>query len=58
MLGVPRKDFESYYGDITLAETIVSEHTNRWETNLPVYLCRNAKGTIQEIWKDIEPRGF
>lgn len=55
---MPRERLEPFYGQITLAETVVSTHANSWETNLPIFVCRDPKMTLQEAWKTIDPAGF
>jgi hypothetical protein len=53
-----RPEHLNQYAETTTAATIHSEHAMRYETNIPVRLCRKPAETIQEIWKTIERRGF
>lgn len=52
--GVSRKGLESKYGDVTQAATIVHEFARPNESDLPVYLCRQPKNTLQEIWPNVK----
>ena len=56
-VGLSRENV-ALYSDVTLAATVVSDHTVPGETNQPVLLCRKPAKTIQDVWKTIKRSGF
>jgi len=49
-VGMPLEDLSVIFGEIDLAATINNEYAIPEENNLPVYLCRNPKMTLQQAW--------
>jgi hypothetical protein len=50
-------DLETYlkmYSEVQQAATVVSEYARPFETDLPVYLCRRPKVSLQQIWPNIK----
>ena len=54
IVGGNLKDYHSIYEDVQPAATVVSEYAR--ETDLPVYLCRRPKLTLQQVWPHV--KGF
>jgi len=52
-LGIPSDRLEDLFDDVTLADTVESEIALPWETNLPVYICRDPRVPIKEWWPDV-----
>ena len=48
--------YHSMYEDVQQAATVVSEYARPFETDLPVYLCRRPKVTLQQVWPHL--KGF
>jgi hypothetical protein len=44
------------YDDVQQAATVICEYARPFETDLPVYLCRRPKVTLQQVWPRI--KGF
>ena len=49
-VGMPLEDLKAIFGEIDLAATINYEYAIPEENNLPVYICRNPKMTLQKAW--------
>jgi hypothetical protein len=49
-VGGDPKDYHAMYDDVQQAATVISEYAMPYETNLPVYLCRRPKMTLQQVW--------
>ncbi len=49
-VGVSREDLISVFQDVEEAAVIVSEYARPFETNIPVYIGRNPKMPLREIW--------
>jgi len=49
-VGVPREALQSAFDQVELGGTIESEYAMPYETNLPVYVCRKPKYTLEEAW--------
>jgi hypothetical protein len=50
-------DLETYlkmYNEVQQAATVVNEYARPFETDLPVYLCRRPKVTLQQVWPHIK----
>jgi hypothetical protein len=47
--GGSRKDYESIYEEVRVAAIVVRPHARASETNLPFYLCRRPKATLQQV---------
>jgi len=50
IVGGDPKVYHSMYEDVQQAATVVSEYARPFETDLPVYLCRHPKVTLQQVW--------
>ncbi len=50
IVGGNPKDYHSMYDDVQQAVTINCEYAMPYETNLPVFLCRRPKVTLQQVW--------
>jgi 4-amino-4-deoxy-L-arabinose transferase-like glycosyltransferase len=46
--------YHSMYEDVLQAATVVSEYARPYETDLPVYLCRRPKVTLQQVWPHLK----
>jgi hypothetical protein len=53
-VGVPRGDLETVFGDIERADTIRCNYCMPDEDNLPVYVCRDPRVSLQEIWSQVK----
>jgi hypothetical protein len=49
-VGMPIEDLKPLFGQIELAATINNEYAIPEENNLPVYVCRQPKMTLQKAW--------
>src|ERR1700674_1040073 len=49
-VGMPLDDLKPIFGQIDLAATIKNEYAIPEENNLPVYICRKPKMTLQQAW--------
>jgi hypothetical protein len=50
IVGGNPEDYHSMYDDVQQAATVICEYARPFETNLPVYLCRRPKVTLQQVW--------
>jgi hypothetical protein len=50
VVGGNPNDYHAMYDDVQQAATVISEYAMPYETNLPVYLCRRPKMTLQQVW--------
>jgi hypothetical protein len=50
VVGGNPKDYHAMYEDVEQAATVVCDYAVPFETNLPVYLCRRPKMTLQQVW--------
>jgi hypothetical protein len=50
IVGGNPNDYHSMYEDVQQAATVICEYARPIETNLPVYLCRRPKVTLQQVW--------
>ena len=55
---MPIERLKPLFESIQQVETIEHPNVNKYENHLPVYLCKGGKTTIQEVWKQVKPRGF
>jgi hypothetical protein len=53
-VGVPRSDLETVYDDIERADTVRCEYCMPDEDNLPVYVCRDPKVSLREVWPQVK----
>ncbi len=49
-VGIPKADLEKYFATVEQADTIVSPYALPFETNLPVYVCRDLRTPIEQAW--------
>jgi hypothetical protein len=49
-VGMPLADLKTIFGQVDLAATINNEYAIPEENNLPVYICRKPKMTLQQAW--------
>jgi hypothetical protein len=54
VVGGNSKDYHVMYDDVQQAATVVCEYAMPFETNLPVYLCRRPRGTLQQVWPQLK----
>jgi hypothetical protein len=54
IVGGDRKSYEEMYENVQQAATVISEYARPSETNLPVYLCRGPRMTLQQVWPHIK----
>ena len=50
IVGGDPEDYHIMYEDVEQAATVICEYAEPFETNLPVYLCRRPKVTLQQVW--------
>jgi len=50
VVGGNSKDYHAMYEDVQQAATVTCEFAVPFETDLPVYLCRRPKMTLQLVW--------
>ncbi len=50
VVGMPLEDLKPLFGEIVPAATINFEYAIPEENNLPVYICRKPKMTLQQAW--------
>jgi hypothetical protein len=50
VVGGNSKQYHEMYEDVQQVATVNSEYARRSETDLPIYLCRRPKVTLQEVW--------
>src|SRR5919199_1770841 len=53
-VGVPRSRLETMFDDIEQADTTNCEYCMPDEDNLPVYVARNPKMSLQEAWPQVK----
>jgi hypothetical protein len=49
-VGMPIEDLKPIFGEVDLAATINNEYAIPEENNLPVYICRKPKMSLQQAW--------
>jgi Dolichyl-phosphate-mannose-protein mannosyltransferase len=54
VVGIPLQDLQSLFGQIDLAATINNDYAIPEENNLPVYICRKPKMTLQQAWPGLK----
>jgi len=54
IVGGNSQEYHRMYDDVQVAATVVCRYAMRDETNLPVYLCRRPKVTLQQVWPHIK----
>ena len=53
-VGMPLETLQPLFGEIQLAATINYEYAIPEENNLPVYICRKPKMTLQQAWPSLK----
>ena len=53
-VGLPEETMRRFYNSVTAMDTIRSPYAMPYENNVPVFLCREPLGTIQEIWPTVK----
>ena len=53
-VGMPLEDLNRIFGEVNLAATINYEYAIPEENNLPVYICRKPKMTLQQAWPGLK----
>ena len=53
-VGVPRGDLETVFGVVEKEATIRCEYCMPDEDNLPVYVCRDPRTSLQEMWPQVK----
>jgi hypothetical protein len=53
-VGMSLEELKPLFGDIQLAATIQNEYSIPEESNLPVYICRKPKMTLQQAWPSLK----
>ncbi len=51
--GLLRERVNELWGEVEEAGLIQSENCAPWENNLPIFVCRKPKYTLQEIWPQL-----
>jgi hypothetical protein len=54
VVGGTAKDYQAMYEDVEQAATITCQYAMPYETDLPVYLCRRPKMTLQQVWPHLK----
>jgi hypothetical protein len=49
-VGEDRQDVADSFEEVEEAALVVSEYARPFETNLPIYICRQPKATLCELW--------
>ncbi len=49
-IGVPVEDLRMIFSEVQQADLVVSEYAMPEESNLPIYICRKPKLTLQQAW--------
>jgi hypothetical protein len=53
-VGVPREYLETVFGEVEKGATIRCEYCMPDEDNLPVYVCRDPRTSLQELWPQVK----
>ncbi len=56
-VGVPRSDLETAFQDVEQKDTVRCEYCMPDEDNLPVYVCRDPKVSLREVWPQVKHFG-
>lgn len=54
VIGGKAKDHAKIFGEVTEAARVHSDYAMPYETDLPVYVCRRPKSSLQEIWPRVK----
>jgi 4-amino-4-deoxy-L-arabinose transferase-like glycosyltransferase len=55
--GLPREFLERHYRTCTESARIEAPLARPWDTDLPVYVCRDPLGTMAELWPELRRFG-
>jgi hypothetical protein len=55
--GLPRELLDRHYRACTTRARIDAPLARPWDTDLPVYICREPLGTMRELWPDVRRFG-
>jgi hypothetical protein len=53
-VGIPREGLETMFGEVEREATIRCEYCMPDENNLPVYVCRDPRASLQELWPQVK----
>jgi 4-amino-4-deoxy-L-arabinose transferase-like glycosyltransferase len=53
-VGVPRRDLETVFGEVEKEATIRCEYCMPDEDDLPVYVCRDPRASLQDMWPQVK----
>jgi hypothetical protein len=53
-VGIPIEKLQTLFNHIELAATIQNEYAIPEENNLPVYICREPKLTLEQVWPSLK----
>jgi hypothetical protein len=53
-VGVPRRDLETVFGEVEKEAMIRCEYCMPDEDDLPVYVCRDPRASLQELWPQVK----
>jgi hypothetical protein len=53
-VGVPRRELETVFGDVEKEAMIRCEYCMPDENDLPVYVCRDPRMSLQELWPQVK----
>ncbi len=49
-VGEEKQDVEKTFGKVELAATVVDDYAMPYENNLPIFICRKPKMSLQQVW--------
>jgi hypothetical protein len=53
-VGISPDVLKTIFGEVTLGATINNDYAIPEESNLPVYICRKPKMTLQQAWPSLK----
>jgi 4-amino-4-deoxy-L-arabinose transferase-like glycosyltransferase len=53
-VGISRPDLETIFGDVQQADTVTCQNCMPFEDNLPIFVSRQPKVSIREIWPRVK----
>jgi hypothetical protein len=53
-VGLPEEVMHRFYNSVTAMDTVRSKYAMPYENNVPVLLCREPLGAVQEIWPAVK----
>lgn len=54
VIGSKKEDLEKSFAQVELKSTINSKYASSYQTNLPLYVCRNLKIPVEDVWKQVK----